>query len=49
MTNIDFDWYYYINLYYQMGLYTKSDVATFVPAYITAEQYQQITGEVYQP
>jgi uncharacterized XkdX family phage protein len=45
---MDFDWFYYINLYYQMGLYQKSDVAVAVQqGYITADQYKQITGDDY--
>lgn len=38
-----------IKRYYDKGVYTKENVATFVKAgKITAEQYQEITGEQYE-
>ena len=38
-----------IKRYYDKGIYTKENVATFVKAgKITAEQYQEITGEQYE-
>lgn len=38
-----------VKRYYDKGYYTKEDVAVFVRAgKITAEQYEQITGEVYE-
>jgi len=41
-------WFTWIKQYYSAGLYTKDDVKVFVGArWITAEQYQEITGEVY--
>jgi len=41
-----FDWFSAIKRYYDMGLYTKADVAFFVTkGKITAEQYKEITGE----
>lgn len=37
-----------VKRYYDKGYYSKEDVATFVRVgKITAEQYEQITGEVY--
>lgn len=34
--------------YYQKGIYTEANVATFVKAgKITAQDYQQITGQPY--
>lgn len=37
-----------VKRYYDKGIYTKENVATFVRAgKITAEQYEQITGEEY--
>lgn len=37
-----------VKRYYDKGIYTKENVATFVRAgKITSEQYEQITGEVY--
>jgi uncharacterized XkdX family phage protein len=42
------NWYEDIKQYYKMGLYNKDSVKVFVAAgWITAEQYQQITGEAY--
>lgn len=36
-----------VKRYYDRGIYTVADVAVFVRAgRITAEQYQEITGEV---
>lgn len=38
-----------VKRYYDKGIYTKEDVATFVKARkITSEQYEQITGETYE-
>ena len=38
-----------IKRYYDKGVYTKENIATFVKAgKITAEQYQEITGEQYE-
>ena len=35
--------------YYNKGIYTDANVATFVKAgKITAEQYEQITGQPYE-
>lgn len=37
-----------VKRYYDKGIYTKENAATFVRAgKITAEQYEEITGEVY--
>lgn len=37
-----------VKRYYDKGIYTKENVATFVKAgKITPEQYEQITGESY--
>ena len=37
-----------VKRYYDKGIYTKENVATFVKAKkITPEQYEEITGEVY--
>ena len=37
-----------IKKFYKLGLYTKAQVAQFVvKGVITAEQYEQITGEPY--
>ena len=37
-----------VKRYYDKGIYSKEDVATFVKAgKITAEQYKEITGEDY--
>ena len=48
MNMINFDWFYFINKYYQEGIYTKDDVKTFVAAgHITEDQYKQITGDDY--
>jgi uncharacterized XkdX family phage protein len=42
------DWYTSIKQYYDMGLYSKDNVKVFVAAgWITAEQYQTITGDEY--
>lgn len=41
-------WYQAVKKYYEQGRYTKADVAVFVMAgKITAEEYQEITGETY--
>lgn len=38
-----------VKRYYDKGIYTKENVATFVKAgKITAEQYEEITGEQYK-
>lgn len=38
-----------VKRFYDKGYYSKEDVAVFVRAgKITAEQYEQITGEVYE-
>lgn len=40
----------FIQEYYNDGFYTKEDVAVFVQAgWITAAEYETITGEVYTP
>ncbi len=37
-----------VKRYYDKGIYAKTDVAVFVRAgKITAEQYEEITGEQY--
>lgn len=37
-----------VKRYFEKGIYTKENVATFVRAgKITAEQYEQITGDTY--
>lgn len=37
-----------VKRYYEKGIYSKDDVATFVRAgKITAEEYELITGEEY--
>ena len=37
-----------IKKFYNLGLYTKENVAKFVEkGIITAEQYEEITGEAY--
>lgn len=42
------DWFETIKRYFDAGLYTKEQVAVFVvKGKITAEQYEQITGDVY--
>lgn len=42
------DWYKTVKRHYDAGRYSKTDVAVFVQAgKITAEQYQQISGEDY--
>lgn len=42
------DWYTTIKNYYDKGLYTVDDVATFVYyGKITPDQFQQITGQTY--
>lgn len=33
---------------YQYGNISKENVKSYVPKYITAEQYKQITGEEYK-
>ncbi|UVI31220.1 XkdX family protein [Paenibacillus spongiae] len=44
------NWYPTIKRFYDAGRYTKADVAVFVVAgWITPEQYQEITGDVYTP
>lgn len=41
--------YKIVKRYYDKGIYTKENVATFVRAgKITAEQYKEITGDVYE-
>lgn len=41
--------YKIVKMYYDKGIYTKENVAVFVKAgNITAEQYEEITGEVYK-
>ena len=43
------DWYKAIKRYYDIGIYSKADVAVFVvKGRITADQYKQITGEDFQ-
>jgi uncharacterized XkdX family phage protein len=38
-----------VKRYYDKGIYSKENVATFVRAgKITAEQYQEITGDTYK-
>lgn len=38
-----------VKRYYDKGIYTKENVATFVRAgKITAEQYKEITGDTYE-
>lgn len=38
--------YKIVKMYYDKGIYTKENVAVFVKAgKITAEQYEEITGE----
>lgn len=38
-----------VKRYYDKGIYSKENVATFVRAgKLTAEQYEQITGDVYE-
>lgn len=38
-----------VKRYYDKGIYSKENVATFVRAgKITAEQYQEITGDTYE-
>ena len=38
-----------VKRYYDKGIYTKENIATFVKAgKITAEQYEEITGDVYE-
>ena len=40
--------YKIVKRYYDMGIYSKEDVKKFVKAgKITAEEYEQITGEAY--
>jgi uncharacterized XkdX family phage protein len=42
------DWFYTVKLYYDEGYYTADDVRVFVAQNkITADQYQQITGQSY--
>ena len=41
--------YKIVKRYYDKGIYTKENVATFVRAEkITAEQYKEITRDVYE-
>lgn len=41
--------YKIVKRYYDKGIYTKENVATFVRAgKITAEQYKEITGDAYE-
>ncbi len=41
--------YKIVKMYYEKGIYTKENVAVFVKAEkITAEQYEEITGEAYK-
>lgn len=41
--------YKIVKRYYINGIYTKENVAVFVKAKkITPEQYEEITGEVYE-
>jgi uncharacterized XkdX family phage protein len=41
--------YKIVKRYYDKGIYTKENVATFVRAgKITAEQYKEITGDTYE-
>ena len=41
--------YVIVKRYYDKGFYSKEDVARFVVAgKITAEEYEQITGETYK-
>lgn len=41
--------YKIVKRYYDKGNYTKENVATFVKAgKITANEYEQITGETYE-
>ena len=41
-------YYSLVNYYYSMGFYSNEDVKAFVMAgNLTAEEYEQITGEVY--
>ncbi len=38
-----------VKRYYDKGIYSKENVATFVRAgKITAEQYKEITGDTYE-
>ncbi|AEG59602.1 XkdX family protein [Desulforamulus ruminis] len=40
--------YKFVKRYYDMGIYTQDNVKTFVIANkLTAEEYEQITGEAY--
>ncbi|MFK7695919.1 XkdX family protein [Paenibacillus sp. HJGM_3] len=42
------DWYNTVKEYYDLGFYTKAQVAVFVQkGKITPAQYQEITGDVY--
>lgn len=41
-------WFKSVKEYYNMGLYTKENVAVFVKArFINENEYKQITGEDY--
>lgn len=41
-------WFQSVKRYYTQGRYSKDDVKIFVRAgKITAEQYQELTGEAY--
>lgn len=41
--------YKIVKRYYDKGIYTKENVSVFVKAgKITAEQYEEITGEAYK-
>lgn len=41
--------YKIVKRYYDKGIYSKENVATFVRAgKITAEQYKEITGDTYE-
>lgn len=43
------DWFNTVKNFYDSGLYDKAKVAVFVvKGKITAQQYEQITGESYQ-
>jgi uncharacterized XkdX family phage protein len=44
------DWFTIVKRHYDAGRYTPEQVAVFVEAgKITPEQYEQITGEPYEP
>ena len=40
--------YNFVLRQYQYENITKEDVKSYVPKYITSEQYKQITGEEYK-